>query len=429
MADEEQPARAKSPLSRVLWLLVLVGIVVLWWYFRSADATAKVAQADDGDGAGAEATAPGEILVDLVDDVTPAQVAAIEHDLGITLRLDSDEAKAEQLYVASVDPAREDAILDALAQRPEVEIAEPDQTIQLSRTELDDEAQEVATTPASPTDPGFPNDPRYDEQWHLRQIGMPQAWKLAQGNGVIVAVLDTGVAYENYKQFHQLPDLAGITFVDGYNFIDNTPHANDDHGHGSHVTGTIAQATNNGIGVAGVALNVKIMPIKVLSKQGSGSIAGIADGIRYAADHGAKVINMSLGGPLPSRELKKAVEYAHDKGVVIVCAAGNESRNKVGYPAAYPGAIAVSATQDDEDITFYSNTGKDIDIAGPGGNTRSADGGRNNPRGGVLQNTIEIGNPAKDDYFAFMGTSMASPRPRSCAPARLPAASSSGSAR
>ena len=90
MADEEQPARAKSPLSRVLWLLVLVGIVVLWWYFRSADATAKVAQADDGDGAGAEATAPGEILVDLVDDVTPAQVAAIEHDLGITLRLDSD---------------------------------------------------------------------------------------------------------------------------------------------------------------------------------------------------------------------------------------------------------------------------------------------------------------------------------------------------
>jgi serine protease len=410
MADEEQPARAKSPLSRVLWLLVLVAVVALWWYFRAAGATVKVAQAPDArDGAGAEATAPGEILVDLKDDVTPAQVAALEHDLGIALRLDSDEAKAEQLYVAEVDPAREDAILDALSKRPEVEIAEPDQKIQLSRTELEDEAQEVATPPAEPTDPGFPNDPRYGEQWHLRQIGMPQAWKLAQGNGVIVAVLDTGVAYENYKQFHQLPDLTGIAFVDGYNFIDNTPHANDDHGHGSHVTGTIAQATNNGIGVAGVALNVKIMPIKVLSKQGSGSIAGIADGIRFAADHGAKVINMSLGGPFPSRELKKAVEYAHDKGVVVVCAAGNESRNKVGYPAAYPGAIAVSATQDDEDITFYSNTGKDIDIAGPGGNTRSADGGRNNTRGGVLQNTIVIGDPTKDDYFAFMGTSMASP--------------------
>src|ERR1700733_4575450 len=176
MADEEQPARAKSPLTRVLWLLVLVAIVVLWWHFRAAGVTAKVAQADVVDGAGAEATAPGEILVDLVDDVTPAQVAALEHDLGITLRLDSDQAKAEQLYVATVDPAREDAILDVLSARPEVEIAEPDQTIQLSRTELEDEAQEQPAPPMSPTDPGFPNDSRYNEQWNLRQIGMPEAW-------------------------------------------------------------------------------------------------------------------------------------------------------------------------------------------------------------------------------------------------------------
>jgi serine protease len=112
---------------------------------------------------------------------------------------------------------------------------------------------------------------------------------------------------------------------------------------------------------------------------------------------------MSLGGAFPSRVLKKAVEYAYKKGVTVVCSAGNDGRSSVGYPAEYTGAVAVSATQSDEAITFYSNTGKDIDIAGPGGNTRSGE------NGGVLQNTIAIGNPAKSGYFAFMGTSMASP--------------------
>jgi serine protease len=347
-----------------------------------------------------------EIIVDFKDDVTPAQIAKLEADVGITLTLDSAEAKAAELFVAKVDPARRDAILAQLATRPEVEVAEPDAMISLAPDEL---AQEADVLPAPDAEhKGFPNDPQYKFQWHLNQIGMPEAWKLADGNGVIVAVLDTGVAYEDYKQFHLLPDLKGITFVDPYNFVDNNTHANDDHGHGSHVTGTIAQVTDNGIGVAGIGRNVKIMPIKVLSAQGGGSVAGIADGIRYAADHGAKVINMSLGGAFPSRVLKNAVQYAHDKGVTVVCAAGNESRNKVGYPAAYPGAIAVSATQFDEDVTFYSNTGKDIDIAAPGGNTRIDQNGDGQPDG-VLQNTIVTGDPSKDGYFGYMGTSMASP--------------------
>lgn len=174
------------------------------------------------------------------------------------------------------------------------------------------------------------------------------------------------------------------------------------------MTGTIAQVTNNGKGVTGVARNVQIMPLKVLSAGGSGSVGGIADAIRFAADNGAKVINMSLGGPYPAKVLAKAVEYAVSKGVTVVCAAGNESRSKVGYPAAYPGAIAVSATQYDEDITFYSNYGKDIDIAAPGGNTRVDQNG-DGMNDGVLQNTIEIGNPKKSGYYGFMGTSMASP--------------------
>jgi serine protease len=404
--DDQQVQRG-GVLGRYMWLLVILAIVVLWWYFRP-NASHKVDQI--GGAEAAAATMPDEILVDLVDDVTPEQIAKLEREVGIRLELadQSGEAESTKLYIAHVDPSvSRDDLIEQLRKRPEVEIAEPDAMMSLAPGE------ESVVVEASPAYEGFPNDPMYAKQWNLRQIGMPEAWKLAQGNGVVVAVLDTGVAYENYDRFHLLPDLVGITFVDPYNFIANTKHADDDHGHGSHVTGTIAQATNNGIGVAGVALDVKIMPLKVLSGSGSGSIPGIADAIRYAADHGAKVINMSLGGAFPSNVLKKAVKYAHDKGVTIVCAAGNDGRGKVGYPAAYPGAIAVAATQQDEATTFYSNYGKDIDIAAPGGNTMSDDGGRNNPDGGILQNTIMIENgrsdPTRDAYLAFMGTSMASP--------------------
>ncbi|HEY1554761.1 MAG TPA: S8 family serine peptidase [Kofleriaceae bacterium] len=396
--DEQEPKRAGS--SRILWLLLLLAVVLLWWYFRP-ESQHKVAQNDDDAG---QAIDRNDVLVDLKDDATPAQIAALDRDFGIVLQPvdQSGEAAATKLFRAAVDPTREAALVQALGARPEVEIAEPDSFVTLSPE------PGIEVTPGT-QEKGFPNDPLYPKQWHMKQIGMPEAWKLADGNGVTVAVLDTGVAYENYGRFHELPDLVGLTFVDPYNFVDNNQHADDDHGHGSHVTGTIAQATNNGIGVAGVALNVKIMPLKVLSGNGSGSVAGIADAIRYAADHGAKVINMSLGGAFPSRVLKKAVEYAHGKGVVVVCAAGNESRGKVGYPAAYPGAVAVSATRQDEAVTFYSNYGKDVDIAAPGGDTTDGKGNRNNPDGGVLQNTIAIGDPSKDGYFAFMGTSMASP--------------------
>jgi len=350
----------KRGLGRLWWLLVAIAIVLIWWYFKpERDADVAASQLDED--RQAAVTDPDDILVDLKDNASAAQVADLEADYGIDLVLVSDPAANHQLYRAHVDPAKRDALIAELSKRAEVEVAEPDAYFQLSPGEM-----APVITPEQPQHEGFPNDPLYPKQWHMRQIGMPEAWKLADGNGVIVAVLDTGVGYEDYKQFTLLPDLKGITFVKPYDFVANTKHANDDHGHGSHVTGTIAQVTNNGIGVAGVARNVKIMPLKVLSASGSGSVAGIADAIRYAADNGASVINMSLGGAFPSNVLKKAVKYAYDKGVVVVCAAGNESRGRVGYPAAYPGAIAVSATRGDEAVTFYSNYGKDIDIAAPG---------------------------------------------------------------
>ncbi|HEY5925459.1 MAG TPA: S8 family serine peptidase [Kofleriaceae bacterium] len=398
--DEQQEPQRPGP-SKILWLLLALAIVLMWWYFRPKHDPGTTAAQEMSDRA-TSATDPDDVLVDLKDNASPATIAAIERDLGIDLVLVSDQSEDERFYRAHVDPARRDAIIAALELRPEVEIAEPDAEFALSPTDATYEA------PAQTSWEGFPNDPQYKFQWHMRQIGMPEAWKLADGNGVIVAVLDTGVGYEDYGKFHVLPDLKGIEFVKPYDFVANTKHAGDDHGHGSHVTGTIAQVTNNGIGVTGVARNVKIMPLKVLSAGGSGSVAGIADAIRYAADEGAKVINMSLGGAFPSRVLKKAVEYAHGKGVTVICAAGNESRGKVGYPAAYPGAVAVAATQYDENTTFYSNYGKDIDIAAPGGNTRVDQNGDGMPDG-VLQNTIVIGDPTQDGYFGYMGTSMASP--------------------
>lgn len=395
----------KSPRKRsagLLWFLVLVAVLVLWWYLRPSDDAQNVRAGDQVDPAAEQYGDPDDILVDLRDDATDADVEALERELGIDLVLVSDQSLDERFYRAHVDADARDSLLATLSSNADVEIAEPDALVSIPQS----------FEPVKPTGDirweGFPNDPMYKHQWHLDQIHMPDAWKVADGKGVVVAVLDTGVAYENHKKFHMVEDLAGVEVVKPYDFVGNDAHANDDHGHGTHVAGTIAQATHNGVGVAGVARNVQIMPLKVLSGSGSGSVAGIADAIRYATDEGAQVINMSLGGRFPSRVLKKAVKYAHDNNVVVVCAAGNDGRNSVGYPAGYEGSFTVAATQYDESTTFYSNYGKDIDIAAPGGNTRVDQNGDGMPDG-VLQNTITMGDPTHSDYYGYMGTSMAAP--------------------
>ncbi|PCJ16494.1 MAG: alkaline serine protease [Candidatus Cloacimonadota bacterium] len=251
------------------------------------------------------------------------------------------------------------------------------------------------------------SDPFYKYQWHMEMIGQNRAFKYTKGKGAIVAVIDTGVAFENYKNYKRARDLNQTKFIKPYNFINNTVHANDDQGHGTHVAGTIAQSTNNGLGVVGVAPEATIMPLKVLDGSGRGSITAIARAIRYAADNGAHVINMSLGGPMPSIILRKACQYAKNKGVLLVCAAGNSS-GSVGYPAKYPECMAVSAVQIDEQITFYSSRGKELEIAAPGGNIRE-DLNNDGYPDGIMQNTIHADDPSKDDYMLFMGTSMAAP--------------------
>lgn len=241
----------------------------------------------------------------------------------------------------------------------------------------------------------IPNDPDYDKQWNLKSIEMEKAWQTSRGQGTIIAVIDTGIA--------PVADLKRTRLVPGYDFVNDRQNAADDHGHGTHVAGTIAQSTNNGFGVAGIAYEAQLMPLKVLSRGGSGTVSDIAESIRFAADNGADVINMSLGGGGESQLMKEAIEYAHSKGVVIVAAAGNAARSAVEYPARYPHVIGVSALDAEGKKAPYSNYGAGVDISAPGGSLRD-----NNPLGGILQNTI---NPKDGSsiFAAFQGTSMASP--------------------
>jgi len=359
-----------------------------------------------------------ELVADFDDRIDDQTVEALARRFGARFIADSSYVRHDRIYRVVLDgvanrDSRLLSLLKALRQDPRVEAADLAMVYQIPETAPGSMTADapIGQTPLGPSlrrsppdndgRPRFqPNDPKYRYQWHLDQINMPEAWLLTRGEGVTVAVIDTGVT--------RVEDLHGTELVPGWNFVDDSADSSDDHGHGTHVAGTIAQTTDNGIGVAGVAGHARIMPIKVLSGSGSGSVGGIAEGIRWAADHGAQVINMSLGGAFNSPVLANAVRYAHDHGVVVVCAAGNDGRGRVSYPAANRGAIAVAATQFDETTTFYSNWGKEISVAAPGGNTRIDQNGDGVPDG-VLQNTVVPGDTSRQDYLGFMGTSMASP--------------------
>lgn len=227
-----------------------------------------------------------------------------------------------------------------------------------------------------------PNDTNYAYQWHMKDtdggLWAESAWALGTtaGAGVIVAVIDTGVAFEYHsrdygpffgvKNFAPSPDLDGKTFVAPWNFVHDDAHPNDDHGHGTHVTGTIAQDTNDGYGAAGVAYNATIMPLKVLDFSGSGDSDQLVEAIYHAIANGADVINVSLGFPntgAPDANgdvctevvgLNDALDAADASGVTVVAAAGNDG-GIVTCPAAHPAAIAVAATDYLGNRSFYSN--------------------------------------------------------------------------
>lgn len=208
-----------------------------------------------------------------------------------------------------------------------------------------------------------PNDSYWSSQWGMTKIEAPAAWDITPGSdSVMIAIVDTGV-----DLLH--PDLSD-KLVSGYDFVNNDSNPQDDHGHGTHVAGIAAAKTNNGTGVAGLSWGAKIMPIKVLNEYGNGSYENLTNGIIYAANHGAKIINLSLGGTAQSWTLKQAVEYAHNLGCVVVAATGN-TNSAVHYPARYPEAIAVAATDSNDQRASFSNYGPEVDVAAPGVNIRS----------------------------------------------------------
>ena len=345
----------------------------------------------------------GEMVVDFVDGTTPDQVREFNRQYGLDCRFNSVHALAGALTRAHVSEGAMPEMLNKLSSDSRVQSVSPNYLFQL---------EDVSTGGIPATNVvakgEFPNDPMGPLQWHMEQIHAKQAWPISTGKNVVVAVIDTGVAYKTWDKYTQCEDLENTRFVTGWDFVHRRPEASDDQSHGSHVAGTVAQSTNNGKGVMGVAFDCTIMPVKVLSQRGSGTLADVADGIRFAADHGARVINMSLGGPFPDSTMAAAVRHAHSKGVVVVCAAGNSAKKGSGYPAGYAEALSVSATDFSEDLTWYSNYGPDIDIAAPGGDTRNDKNGDGQPDG-VLQNTIAMGDPSRQGYHWYQGTSMACP--------------------
>ncbi|KXG43215.1 S8 family peptidase [Tepidibacillus decaturensis] len=231
--------------------------------------------------------------------------------------------------------------------------------------------------------PLIPNDSLYiDYQWNLPTIFTEQGWELTRGKeNMIVAVIDTGVDL-NHPEFKE-------KLVKGYNVINPSLPPMDDDGHGTHVAGIIAANTNNYEGIAGITWYNKIMPVKVLDQSGAGTLFDVAEGVIWATDHGAKIINLSLGNYAESKYLHDAIQYAYSKDVVLVAATGNDNIDELGYPAAYPEVIAVSAVDAQQNRAEFSNYGPYVDVVAPGVNIASTYPGNR--------------------YAALSGTSMASP--------------------
>jgi len=297
----------------------------------------------------------GRVLVKFKETVPDDEAEQIVRGLGARIKR---RALRRAFNVVSVPEGQVWRKIQALRRNPRVEYAHPDWIVYA--TSLPDD---------------FPNDPQYTTyQWNFHDsqggIKMESAWAINMGGdpSVVVAVLDTGIAYEQYGPYCKSVEFEGTSFAAGYDFINNDSHPNDDNGHGTHVASTIAEATHNQFRFAGIAFETTLMPVKVLGADGSGPISDIVDAIYYAADNGADIISMSFGTSAPRfflTALENAVKYAHSNGVLLVAASGNAGAVNPMYPAGYSEVISVGATTRSGTFASYSNGGNEI--CAPGG--------------------------------------------------------------
>jgi thermitase len=333
---------------------------------------------------------PGYIENQLIVGFAPAATAADKQALheryGAQVIAEIPQINAQVLRFQGDDAL---AMVSIYQAQPTVRYAEPDYIASIPERELIGPGSSDGGAIPDRLGPGRllgllanPNDSLYSQQWHHTKINTAAGWEYGRAAGVTIAIVDTGVSCNH-------PDLQGKC-VAGYDHANGDADPSDDHGHGTHVAGIAAAQTNNGTGVAGVGWEARIMPVKALGASGNGSHSAIANAIIWAADHGAQVINMSLGGPFTTSTLANAVSYAiSQKGVTLVAAAGNENTSNPSYPAAYPNVIGISATTQSDSRASFSNYGDAIDVAAPGV---------------AILSTVTSGG-----YQAWSGTSMAAP--------------------
>ena len=323
---------------------------------------------------------PGELLIKFKVGVSQKAASSIHSQLGIS---EVREGFKGWYQIITVVIGKEKELARSYLKRSEVEYAEPNYYRSFN---------------------SIPNDEFYHLQWNFPLINLPDAWDLSTGSGVTVAVVDSGVNPFGFDSFGR---FSVNRILPGHNAIWRLPGGIDFNGHGTHVAGTIGQETNNTEGVAGIAYHAKILPVKVMSFLGFGLDSWIIRGIRWAADNGADIINLSIGGGGHSKALEDAVDYAYEKGVTLVAASGNDGTDEVDYPAAFENCIAVGAIRYDKEKTDYSNYGEDLDLVAPGGDLTVDQNGDDNGDG-IYQETFRFLGIGWD-YRYFTGTSMASP--------------------